>query len=361
MSNISQNISELDFIEIEEKIVEKTIDDNINELYIQRRITKDKEGKDILEIIDQIPSLPRTSIQINVMKRILKILINRRFGISHTELAMLLNINRKNLSKYLKILIERNWISRSQGEGNYFIAPFFLLKSQYYENIWNLKTNVGTELGFSAFLESDFDNYKFDSSIYPISKQMVYFANRIGAIFILLSLFIIDPRNDLSKDYKLDNKEKDLLTMKWISDMLSKLAPKWIEEFRWMIRRPLAAYIRDLVEDAEGKSMSFEKYKQIESLIEPPDKGQIFTLSSELINILSIAFKEVYPSMYKIFENAKDLTQKDIEENEKISNYNRYRFIRSSICEHDFFNLSDLEWADQGEDRKHCRRCHLTF
>jgi hypothetical protein len=363
MSNISANISELDFIEIEKKILEKTINDNINELYIQLKSKKNKEGKIKTEIIDNSSRLlPSTDIKINVMKKIMKILIGRKFGISHTELAKILKINRKNLSKYLQLLLEKRWIYRSEGEGKYFISYFFIMKSQYYEDIWAFKRNISSEFGFSLFPRDEFKNFTFGNSIYPIGEKMVYFANKIGSIFILLSLFIMDQRNDPFKDYKLDtNKEKDLITMKWISDIISKLVPTWIEEFRWTIFLPLASYIREKVEEDSGKTMSLENYKKIKNLIEPSNNGQILTLRSELVNILFTIFEELYPSMYEIYENVKEQTQKEIEVEKNRLNYERKRFITSLICNHNFSYLGNVYWEDNNKKIKHCRLCHESF
>lgn len=364
--------------------MEKTRNRILENLIIERLSSnlsvrsKIRNRKEIKEVIEE-SILPRYEIQTtrySIRKKltdIVKIVLEHHpYGISHGDLAKLLNINRKNLTKYINRLMEKQIIVRNNvtKDGPYIISPSFSDNNKYFFSIfyfreemqWALKTNEEFALKEIAEIENILENDE--------TNQLFEFANKIGAIFTYLCLFAMNPKNGISK-YAKDEQEKDLLVMLWLKDMISKFCLDWLQDFTHVMPYSLKS-----ISNIKSQEKNEKKYdEKIQELI-PRNKKIKCMYNSEIIEELQKTLNNTYPNICSACDDANNFVYRNtsrnrIEKKTSVSNpitYDEYRHYASSQCDHVIpFNVTDYATYNRKSQKipnpqiKHCQKCHSFF
>jgi predicted transcriptional regulator len=293
--------------------------------------------------------------QLQARKREQKIMMilseNSESGISHSELAGLVKIDRKNLRRYMKRLIDRGLIRRGKGkQGKYYPSNKEHRGTIMYADILG-KGATGLVLANEDIpLDSPFfKNIEIDDSLESVLYK---FSNKVGSIIIYLLIQAMNPSNKILDNAK-NSKEKDLDIEWWIDDAMSFLHHSLLPIFQDLLSSSLA-YFKSFQDDYKKRG-SFDKIGLYYlSMYRTP----IYILDQTLISDLIDAFSKIYPSITEKLEWIRSQVPKLVAKQVSELENKQRRLDQQKKCKHIFESPSDKALLSKGVNNfVQCRKC----
>ncbi|HJT46886.1 MAG TPA: winged helix-turn-helix domain-containing protein [Nitrososphaeraceae archaeon] len=256
---------------------------------------------------------PTSHRQLEVRKKKQKIVNivrqNSKFGVSHSELADILNIDRKNLRHYTKELINEGIIIRGEGkQGKYYPADKEHRGPVMDADILGLgaaglvlqKNEIPLDTPFVKPVEGDTG----------LQHALFEFSNKVGAIVTYLLIQAMNPENRITDDSK-SSKEKDLDIRYWVDSATSSLQQFLLPIFQNM----LISYLLDfecLLNDFKNKDGSIDQNKVALYTIQFEHRQPFYILDNRMISELMSELHKIYPSIISELENVKAMVPKAV-------------------------------------------------
>jgi predicted transcriptional regulator len=288
--------------------------------------------------------------------RIIEIIImNSRKGVPHVELAKVIGLDRKNLSRYMKRLIAKKLIRRETGrQGKYFPTEHAYRDTRLSADVFGRKfrssllkenilvtTNKRTEYHLPSWYCIDFTIYRkyFEpkfSEEDKIEHELFEFSNKIGA-FITFTLIQAMSRDNTHLIFSKENIARDELIEEWIKNVVLAIIPALAWEFK------SAAY------------KSLDKYpNNYKSKVKFMSKRPRFLFSKHDAHVLSGAFTRIYPLLnYKLEKILKELPDSTDSFKAQLEHMEQKSKEQQS-CKHEYGQPTDTLY---GYGRQ-CSKCH---
>lgn len=324
------------------------------------------DSDDWLEVINKLEyaeenlaDLPRKEFVRRKEAKIMRILrINSDTGVSHIELARTVQIDRKNLSPYMKRLMKKGLVKRGKGkQGKYYPSI-----KRYREPI------VAADLFGKAAIERILAEEEFpvDSSFFknnsnngPFEYALFKFSNKIGAIITYLLIQSMDPSNKIIEEGK-DDEEKDLNVKRWMDDAVSSFLPHLLPIFKELIVS-LFHNFKSLYEDYYDSNGSLDLHGGAVRSLGYAFKRPFYTLDHKFISELVTAFTNSYPSLASGLDKIKAQLPMDVAKQVSRWEYEAYRSQQQTICKHNYKKLTNLYLPIKSKHNLiHCSKCHKT-
>ncbi len=269
-------------------------------------------------------------------------------GISHTQLANLAGIDRKNLSTYTKRLIVRGLLRRGPGkQGNYYLA---------------FRYNTGpiiTPDTYGRTVADELLTEDFDINSASITKEatnlaeytLLSFSNKLGAVLTYLLIQSICEFDKIVTNPK-SNIRRDLKAKKWIGDAILSFVPLLLPTLKKLVMPCLP-------------DPSIPKSNILEILHRPRALRE--SMVSELQDLLSNSYSSIRPKL----EQIKLQLPKEADRIVAHWQYSVEISKQQRICKHKF--RPPTNWAlvrrimddclvegNSNHEILHCRKCHFT-
>jgi biotin operon repressor len=256
---------------------------------------------------------PQSHLQLEVLRNKQKIVSivrqNGKYGVSHSQLADLLGINRKNLRHYTKELIAEGLIIRGEGRhGKYYPADKehrgpvmdadilgtgvagFVLKED----------NIPLDTPFLKHVESDTD----------LQYALFEFSNKVGAIITYLLIQAMNPANNITDDTK-SSKEKDLDIQYWLDSATSSLRLFLLPIFQDMLSYSLLDF-KCLLNDFKNKDGSINQNRAALHTLQFMYNKPFYILEEKMISELMAELRKIYPSITAELERVRAMVPRAV-------------------------------------------------
>ena len=163
----------------------------------------------------------------NIERRIMNTIVaNRGTGIGHCQLAYEVKINRKNLTRHMKRLIDKELVKKTKGkQGKYFPT------TRGNRGIYRSAHLIGKFAAQCILAEPDEDDPSespFLSTEFfekTLSDILTKFSNKIGVIITYLIIQSMNPSNIIDFDDTEQDNSRNLEIERWFEDAISSLRP----------------------------------------------------------------------------------------------------------------------------------------
>ena len=275
----------------------------------------------------------------NITKDILlNILVREDTGISHGDLANIINIDRKNLRKYTKELIDKKLIVRDGKRGKYYPATRLhknkdvlaeLLVKLYTKKIFSKEDFFVDSPDYFIYFEKAFQQKIRENQKDYVKDMLFNFSNKIGSLITYLLIESINQENELTKGIK-DTEIINLRLKRWLDDAVSSIIPVLHPLFKEQIISNLDCITNKCLKNRNSKDQLGLQY-YLEFLVLAP-----YLLDKECVDELKSKFFSVYPSLEEpikqIKSNIPKLIKKKVEDNKEILR----KIQRQKECKHCF-------------------------
>jgi hypothetical protein len=274
-------------------------------------------------------------------------------GISHNELAAKVSLDRSNLRKYIKKLMEKRLVRKGKGlQGKYFpteesykdhLFNAFILGHDFDFNLLKKEQDLVLTDKISVAPEyKDFTGYrryyepKFAKTD-KIERLLFEISNRIGAY---VTFVLIQAMNHDNYDNTVPSDEADEAAEEWATTAISQI-----------LSSSLLNYFRDSIYKATNRYPV--GYKAQTEYFEQHPK---FRLDRDILDQVLPAFNDIYPllgleleEIMKVLPKALDIHKQNINDSYKISQ-------KQKTCDHDWIK----EEVEIGKNRyfKYCVKCN---
>ena len=162
-------------------------------------------------------------------------------GINHLALARKVNIDRKNLTPYMKRLMMKGLVIRGDGKrGKYYPA------TKKNRGI-SVTADIFSGVGAGTILEFDrnfpIDSPYFKSEIiddkYSLENALFMFSNGVGSIITYLLIQSMNQSYNIPGKGAKSDEEKDINVRRWFSDAMSTLGVILLTLFKQDMATPL--------------------------------------------------------------------------------------------------------------------------
>ena len=300
-------------------------------------------------------SNPREDKIRRIEKKIMEeILLHGDDGISHNDLTKAMNMDRKNLRKYMKTLCEKKLIVReSTKQGKYYPSTRLHQRKDLTADLI-VKSYMRNILMDSNFLiESPYFKYHGESFRYilehdnSVNTALFNFSNKIGALVTYAIIESLNPENMIGQNVN-NNKILNYNLERWLDDAISTL----VSYLQPIFKDYIYEYLDCLIKKATRNRSA-----------EYPDGGSVFIdyllnssylLDKECIEELYSAFFNIYPNLedplQKIKTNIPSILQKMKENRNKLLE----RKEKQKSCTHTF-----IKWHNPFIDKDvfKCNEC----
>ncbi len=286
------------------------------------------------------------------------VLANRDSGIAHLQLAHIVQIDRKNLTPYMKRLIRKGLIKRGKGkQGKYYPA------TKNYRGPTIAADLLGKGLASVILANEDFP---VDSPFFKLTdtetapeKALFIFSQKVGAIVTYLLIQSMNPDNNITYDAKNDE-EKDLNVERWIDDAVSSLRHFLLPIFK-ELSVSLMTYFDSFIRDFTRGDASVDLQKGGLSLLNYKYNRPFYTLEQKFISGLLTAFSNSYPSIAAILEDLLSRLPNAVAREVSSWEYLAYSSKQQSICEHHYKKLPNWYLPIKSKHYlMHCSKCHIN-
>jgi len=258
------------------------------------------------ELFDQLVNeklrvKPQSHLQLEVTRNKQKIVSivgqNGKYGVSHSHLADLLQINRKNLRNYTKELIAEGIILRGEGRhGKYYPADKEHRGPVMDADILGIGTaglvlkeeNIPLDTPFLKHVESDT----------ALQHALFKFSNKFGAIITYLLIQAMNPANNITYDTK-SGEEKDLDIQYWLDSATSSLCLSLLPIFQDMLSRLLTDF-KCLLKEFTNKDGRMDRDKMLVYTLQfmyRANNQPFYILDEKMISELMAELRKTYPSI----------------------------------------------------------------
>ena len=327
-------------------------------------------------MLGDTPDLLRDIPGIKKERKIVMI-VNRyaQNGISHSELAKSVGIDRKNLRRYTKRLIAKRVIKRGLGmQGRYYPSDKAHRGTNMYADILSIGASVlllekdDLEELNSPFFKN-LEKFELGSPFFnnieggnPLESFLFNFSNKVGSIIIYLMIQAMNPSNRVSGNATNSSKEKDLDIEWWINDAFLSLSRLILPVFKNHLSKGLLYFCESLRNYFTNSSGSFDISKFATYNLNLIYREPRYTLDKGLISDLMAALNKTYPGMTTELERIRSEIPRIIDT--KISQWEHqyHRYNTQKNCKHRFEppeNRKLLRSMD-GKNLIHCKKCHKT-
>lgn len=254
---------------------------------------------------------PRSHLQLEVIRNKQKIVNivrqNGKYGVSHSQIANLLQINRKNLRHYIKELIAEGIIIRGEGRhGKYYPADKEHRGPVMDADILGIgaaglvlqKKDIPLDTPFLKHVEIDTG----------LQDALFKFSNKVGAIITYLLIQAMNPANNITDDTK-SSKEKDLDIQYWMDSATSSLRLFLLPIFQDMLSSSLP-YFKFLLNEFTNKDGDQNKAKLY--MMQFQHLQPFYILDNRMISELMTELHTIYPSITSELENVKAMVPKAV-------------------------------------------------
>ena len=269
-------------------------------------------------------SNPREDKRNSIEKKIMEILLlHGDEGISHMYLAKAMGMDRKNLRKYMKSLIEQKLIVRENGKhGKYYPSTRLhqrkdltadLIVKSYMRNIL---------IDFNFLIESPYFKYHEESFRQVLKKDnsvntaLFNFSNKIGALVTYAIIESLNPENIIGQDMT-NKKIINYNLERWLDDAISTLVSYLQPIFKEYIYEYLDCLIKKASKNTSAELPYGDFLVYQDYLI-----NSSYLLDKECIDELHSAFFDIYPNLedplQKIKTNIPIILQKMKEDRKKL-------------------------------------------
>lgn len=231
---------------------------------------------------------------IKIKKKILTLVESRTGdgGVSDSQIAKSVGINRKNIKKYIADLSSRGLIRRGKGRhGKYLGVRYVSLPNGFSAEIF-ARLFVGRAFGIGEgvdltevtglYIKPKLPNGDLN---YYLERFIFDFSNTIGAYLVYTLIQSMNSDNDIAKNI-CDAEEKDLVIQKWFSDVVSELQQYLLPVFKHYL-----AYCLPTLYDRCNKNDMCETLVRYDLC--PPK----YLFDALLVNDMTNAFQSVYPNL----------------------------------------------------------------
>jgi hypothetical protein len=277
---------------------------------------------------------------------------NHDNGISHTELACIIKINRKNLTRYTKRLIRKGLVVRGLGKrGKYYPATRHYRATSMTADIFG-KAAAHRILNMEFAINSPFFK-KEVNMLDELETALFKFSNKIGGIVTYMLIQSMNPSNKIVNNSR-NGEECDMNIQRWVDDWISSLGPVLLSALK-----EHAAYLLRSIDDNtvynDDGSIDFEKgtLNMINYLYKLP----LYNANEKIILEFMSAFSNVYPNMTNILEKIRSYLPIVIDKEINHLEYEANRIKQQKLCKHDYELLQDNKYDN---NIKHCPKCHKT-
>jgi predicted transcriptional regulator len=320
------------------------------------------EGKKKIEYdkdkLDHLP--PHEQYVRKTEGRIMEVIsAHRDSGIAHLRLAHIVNIDRKNLTPYMKRLRRKGLVKREKGkQGKYYPTTKGNRGTSITADIFS-KAAAGMILANKDFpMDSPFlRNIVTDNTL---EDALFRFSNKIGAIITYFLIQSMNPANKIMGNTKNDE-EKDLNVRRWIDDAISSLQPVLLRLFKELI----GSFVTSLYDDVINSDGSVNYDRVGLNVLSYDYDRPLYTLKEKFISELMSGFSKSYPSITNRLEYIRSQLPRVVPRvvAEEISHW-EYRSYCSRLqknCKHEYKPPLNKELAVKSNSRiLHCRKCHGT-
>jgi len=316
------------------------------------------EGKKNIEYDeDTLDHLPPHEQRVRKTEgRIMEVIsAHRDSGIAHLRLAHIVNIDRKNLTPYMKRLRSKGLIKRGEGK-----------QGKYYPTT---KGNRGTSITADIFSKAAAamilaEDFRIDSPFFrdiitnnTLEYALFKFSNKIGGIITYLLIHSMDPANKIMGNDTKNGEEKDLNVQRWIDDALSSLRPVLLPVFKELI----GSFVTSLYDDVINSDGSINYERAGLNVLSYDHDRPLYTLKEKSISELIMAFSKSYPGVTNRLQYIRSQLPRVVAE--EISNW-EYLSCRSRLqknCKHEYKPPLNTQLIVKSNNRiLHCRKCHRT-
>lgn len=272
-------------------------------------------------------------------------------GIAHNELSDIIKLDRKNVRKYVRNLIDEGLVARKEGlRGKYVVmdidSNFLLLSDLLIERfkdflfgspdkfvILNNTKRTFYSNGNASSGEIDFSTYsklylaRFGKQDFA-EKALFEFSNLIGGFITYVTMQSINPDNLP----QMDTDDQNELSDKFIENSLMNMLALLLQRFK------------DIVRFIIKSSKQIDPQKEEHFTIKKPDFLKLIKAYTRLYPLLSFSLEEVLPTKYvygdfhdKNFNPVDSLKKYFKEIDEKTSKKNRKRDnkkVRTTFASH---------------------------
>jgi predicted transcriptional regulator len=250
-------------------------------------------------------------------------------GIGHVQLAVILGIDRKNLTPFMKRLISKGLVRRGPGkQGKYYPT------SEYRGPIMTADI-LGKA---AAVMILDKEDFQINSPYFRDTKgddsldlTLFDFSNKVGAIITYLLIQSMNSENKITGNATNDE-EKDLNVERWIDDAISSLGFVLLPLFKDRITVPLTC-----LHFSSNSAISSIDYQKLGlEFVANAFRLPRYTLKQEFISDLMAAFSNSYPNIKRELKisNSKlqQLAARELDHFEHV----KRRFTCQNKCKHDY-------------------------
>jgi hypothetical protein len=275
-------------------------------------------------------------------------------GISHNQLAQIVDLDRKSLRRYTQPLLRNRKVRRDGTHGKYFPTEEAykdpLLKATLFGDDFRFKL-LDEKKGLvlcNQIIEDYEINKVVDCTTYTslykplftaedeIEWTLFEFSNRVGAFITYALIQAMNPENN---KMTLSTRGQDEIVMKWAQNSVSRILPFLVKNFN------------DFVYMATGQyPHGYEEHVKF------MDKSPRFVLDNPTIRRLLTAFDRLYPRLGYEFSKMMMNLPEALENYKKFIEEMREKRKRQQSCEH----VYDREPAMTlyGYYGKQCSKCH---
>jgi hypothetical protein len=277
-------------------------------------------------------------------------------GISHNQLAHIMDLDRKSLRKYTKKLLKDKKIKKD-GKGRH--GNYFPTEEVYKDPLLNA-TLFGDDFRFRLLdkmqdlvlcnqIITDFDLGKqIDCTSYTslykpkfthkhkVEHTIFEFSNRIGAFITYALIQAMNPDNNKSS---LSTKGQDEIVKKWAQNSISNVLPFLVKDFNDVVYRAIDQYPRGYEEQVKFT-----------------DRRPRFVLDKSIISRLLIAFGRLYPRISYEFDKMINKLPEASENYKRYMEEMREMWKQQQSCEHIYKELPTITL--HGYYGKQCCKCH---
>lgn len=288
--------------------------------------------------------------------RILEVIRNHgiKGGISHNQLAQIVDLDRKSLRRYTQPLLGDKKIRRDGTHGKYFPTEEAykdpLLKATLFGDDFRFKL-LDEKKGL-VLCDQIIEDYEINrvvdcttySSLYKpmfttedeIEQTLFEFSNRVGAFITYALIQAMNPENN---KMLLSTRGQDEIVKKWAQNSISRILPFLVKNFNDFVYIAIGQYPRGY--DEQVKFM---------------DKSPRFVLDGSTISKLLTAFRRLYPRLGYEFDKMIMNLPEALDNYKKFIEEMREKRKQQQSCEHVYKEPATMTLY--GYYGKQCSKCH---
>jgi DNA-binding MarR family transcriptional regulator len=288
-------------------------------------------------------------------QQIMEVILKHEDGIAHGELALIVGIDRKNLTHYIKSLMDKGLVTRGNGaHGLYFPTTkarrAISLTADILANTF--KSRILENDSFLPDIPSPNKDLGFSDLEYKILKM----SNTLGGFITYALIQSMNPENKIT-EYSRNDEEKDIAVQAWLEDTMSIVLENILFRFKELIYNHLKTIDYDIpipinASDSDALNIAGNIYQRFFH------KRPYLTLNEKVISELTASFLKVYPNLGSSLKKIRSDVPKLLEEEINHIRHTEAKIKIQKKCEHNF--QEPLNQLYESGRFRHCRKCHKT-